>query len=123
MSDLDDLVRCCTTLIETQGYRFETGIPGVGALPAWRVAQTNVLLPVLLRLAEEFWRSETKGAGFGLKLEPDNLSVTGYTLTALYHVPLSIALLALNAVLRTIADAEGRITLEALTTYAQTVTG
>ncbi|QEH97879.1 hypothetical protein [Gluconobacter thailandicus] len=123
MSDLDDLVRCCTTLIETQGYRFETGIPGVGALPAWRVAQTNVLLPVLLRLAEEFWRSETKGAGFGLKLEPDTLSVTGYTLTGLYHVPLSIALLALNAVLRTIADAEGRITLEVLTTYAQTVTG
>ena len=123
MSDLDDLVRCCTTLIETQGYRFETGIPGVGALPAWRVAQTNVLLPVLLRLAEEFWRSETKGAGFGLKLEPDTLSVTGYTLTGLYHVPLSITLLALNAVLRTIADAEGRITLEALTTYTQTVTG
>ena len=123
MSDLDDLVRCCTTLIETQGYRFETGIPGVGALPAWRVTQTNVLLPVLLRLAEEFWRSETKGAGFGLKLEPDTLSVTGYTLTGLYHVPLSIALLVLNAVLRTIADAEGRITLEALTTYAQTVTG
>ena len=123
MSDLDDLVRCCTTLIETQGYRFETGIPGVGALPAWRVAQTNVLLPVLLRLAEEFWRSETKGAGFGLKLEPDTLSVTGYTLTGLYHVPLSIALLALNAVLGTIADAEGRITLEALTTYTQTVTG
>ena len=122
MSDLDDLVRCCTTLIETQGYRFETGIPGVGALPAWRVAQTNVLLPVLLRLAEEFWRSETKGAGFGLKLEPDTLSVTGYTLTGLYHVPLSITLLALNAVLRTIADAEGRITLEALTTYAQTAT-
>lgn len=123
MSDLDDLVRCCTTLIETQGYRFETGIPGVGALPAWRVAQTNVLLPVLLRLAEEFWRSETRGAGFGLKLEPDTLSVTGYTLTGLYHVPLSITLLALNAVLRTIADAEGRITLEALTTYTQTVTG
>jgi hypothetical protein len=122
MSDLDDLVRCCTTLIETQGYRFETGIPGVGALPAWRVTQTNVLLPVLLRLAEEFWRSETKGAGFGLKLEPDTLSVTGYTLTGLYHVPLSIALLALNAVLKTVADAEGRITLEALTTYAQTVT-
>lgn len=123
MSDLDDLVRCCTTLIETQGYRFETGIPGVGALPAWRVTQTNVLLPVLLRLAEEFWRSETKGAGFGLKLEPDTLSVTGYTLTGLYHVPLSITLLALNAVLRTIADAEGHITLEALTTYTQTVTG
>ncbi|MFT8479561.1 MAG: hypothetical protein ABF876_08695 [Acetobacter aceti] len=123
MSDLDDLVRCCTTLIETQGYRFETGIPGVGALPAWRVAQTNVLLPVLLRLAEEFWRSEARGAGFGLKLEPDTLSVTGYTLTGLYHVPLSITLLALNAVLRTIADAEGRITLEALTTYTQTVTG
>lgn len=123
MSDLDDLVRCCTTLIETQGYRFETGIPGMGALPAWRVTQTNVLLPVLLRLAEAFWRSDTKGAGFGLKLEPDTLSVTGYTLTGLYHVPLSIALLALNAVLRTIADAEGRITLEALTTYTQTVTG
>ncbi|WP_317216093.1 hypothetical protein [Gluconobacter sp. GP1] len=123
MSDLDDLVRCCTALIETQGYRFETGIPGVGTLPAWRVTQTNVFLPVLLRLAEEFWRSETKGAGFGLKLEPDTLSVTGYTLTGLYHVPLSIALLALNAVLRTNADAEGRITLEALTTYAQTVTG
>ena len=123
MSDLDDLVRCCTTLIETQGYRFETGIPGVGALPTWRVTQTNVLLPVLLRLAEEFWRSETKGAGFGLRLEPDTLSVTGYTLTGLYHVPLSIALLALNAVLKTVADAEGRITLEALTTYAQTVTG
>ncbi|WP_024716573.1 hypothetical protein [Gluconobacter oxydans] len=122
MSDLDDLVRCCTTLIETQGYRFETGIPGVGALPAWRVAQTNVLLPVLLRLAEEFWRSETKGAGFGLKLEPDTLSVTGYTLKGLYHVPLSIALLALNAVLRNVADPEGRITLEALTTYAQVAT-
>ncbi|MGC5749436.1 hypothetical protein J4P41_12490 [Gluconobacter sp. NFX36] len=123
MSDLDDLVRCCTALIETQEYRFETGIPGVGALPAWRVSQTNVFLPVLLRLAEEFWRSETKGAGFGLRIEPDTLSVTGYTLTGLYHVPLSIALLALNAVLRALADPEGCISIEALTAYTHTVTG
>lgn len=121
MNDLDDLVRCCTALIETQGYYFETGIPGVGTLQAWRVTQTNVLLPVILRLAEEFWRSETKGAGFGLKLEPDTLSVTGYTLTGLYHVPSSIALLALNVVLKNVADNDGRITLEALTAYTQTV--
>ncbi|MCI1374151.1 MAG: hypothetical protein LKH81_06520 [Acetobacter sp.] len=47
--------------------------------------------------------------------------MTGYTLTGLYHVPPSIALLALNVVLKNVADNDGRITLEALTAYTQTV--
>ncbi len=122
MNDLDDLVQALTAVLEARGYRFTTGLPGLEVLPLWRVAQPDFLLPVLLRLAEEFWRSETRGAGFGLRIEPDDLSLTGFTATGLYHVPLSVALLAIDAVLCRMADAQGAVTFDALVSYAKKVT-
>lgn len=112
MTDPARLAIAVTNLFEKRGYRFETGILGQDTIPPWLLAQPDAYLPVFLRLAEELWRQDT-GARFGLRLTPDDRSLTGYRLTGLFHVPASIALLAVDALLERLAT-DGVLTFEAL---------
>ncbi|MBB2199517.1 hypothetical protein HLH44_19110 [Gluconacetobacter sp. 1c LMG 22058] len=122
MTDPDDFARAVHIMLDARGYRFETGIPGLETIPSWRISQPDMLLPVFLRLAEELWRQDTGGSGFGLHIVPDEISLTGHRLIGLFHVPAAIALLAIDAVLRRLAD-DHILTLDALADEAMRVAG
>lgn len=121
MTDPDDLATAVAHLLHMRGYRFETGILGAETVPSWLAAQADGYLPVFLRLAEELWRQDTQGARFGLHLTPDEASLTGFRVTGVYHVPASIALLAIDAVLERMAP-NGVLTFDALAEEALRVT-
>ena len=122
MSNLDTLIHGLTVMMGDQGYTFVSGLPDRQVLEPWRVLQPDCLLPVFLRLGEELWRSETNGAGFGLRFEEDKHSLTGFRVTGLFHVPLSIAMLAIDAVFAQVAAGDGQITLAAVVHQIQAAT-
>lgn len=118
MTDVDDYVTAMTSVLESGGYRIDPDAGGSPSLESWRAAQADCLLPVFARLAEELWRSETNGSGFGLLIEVDPLALVGYRLTGAYHVPLSILVVATDEILRRVANDDRIITLDALQNYA-----
>jgi hypothetical protein len=121
MVDVDDLASMTTDLLETRRYHFTPGFGATRTLPAWRVAQPDFLLPVLLRFAEELWREESQGGNFGLWIQEDKIALTGFRLRAVQHVPASIALLTVDEVLRRIAGPDGEVPWERLEAYAREV--
>jgi hypothetical protein len=114
MKTLDALVFALPDILDAREYSFALDVPGTAGIEPWRLVQPDCLLPVLLVMAEALWRQATQGAGFGLQLEEDKLSVLGCRVTGIFHVPASVALLALDTTLDRMADDRGVITLEAM---------
>ena len=116
MKTLDAVVYALPDVLQASAYHFALDLPGLDDVPQWRLVQPDSLLPALLVIAETLWREATQGAGFGLQIEEDRLSALGFRVTGIFHVPASLALLALDAALDRMADDAGVITLETLGT-------
>lgn len=116
MKTLGAVVYALPEVLQARGYQIATDFPGAAEVPQWRLIQPDALLPALLVIAEALWREATQGAGFGLQIEEDRLSALGFRVTGIFHVPPSIALVALDAALDRMADDHGLVTLESLGT-------
>ncbi|MBB2156608.1 hypothetical protein HLH33_09855 [Gluconacetobacter diazotrophicus] len=119
MAEVNDLVALTTRLQRTRGYHLAPGFDEAPHIDPWRVAQADFLLPVLVRLAEQVWREDNPGANFGIHIEEDALALTGFRLLGVHHVPAAIVMLAMDEVLRRVADPGGVVRWEQLQAYAQ----
>lgn len=116
MIDIERLIDALTDLMSGRGYTITAD--GTEPMMPRRALAPDCLLPVLVRLAEEKWRTDAGAVSFGLAIDPDDRAFCGHTLRAVHHAPVAILVLCVDQVLGTVADEEGVITLDALQAYA-----
>lgn len=121
MIPLERLIDALASLLDNGPYRIALSATGEEAFTPRRLLAPDCLLPVLMRMAEETWKTHAGQVSFGLTIRPDSNALCGQRLHAVHHAPLSLVILCTDQTLQKVADAQGTILLEALERHANTL--
>lgn len=118
MIEIERLIDALAALFAKRSYRIVTGTE----IDQWeprRLLAPDVLLPVIIRLAEEQWTSTTGQSSFGLGFDHDDQALCRFTLNAVHHAPISIIVLCVDHCFGQLVDKNGQVSLERLEDYAR----
>lgn len=120
MIDIERLIDALAALFHMRSYQIITGTQTDKWEPR-RLLAPDALLPVIVRLAEEQWKTSTSQTSFGLGIDHDDNALCKQTLNAVHYAPISIIVLCIDHLFQKLVDVNGCVTLEKLEDYARSV--
>lgn len=87
MITLERLIDALASLLDNGPYRIALSATGEEAFTPRRLLAPDCLLPVLMRIAEETWKTRAGQVSFGLAIRPDSNALCGQRLHAVHHAP------------------------------------